>query len=70
MEVEKNNEIKLGDTLENLNNSIKNKDMGSALAAFKLIKENKYSLFIDLNNNFDKNNYNDIKLIPYKNKYE
>ena len=53
---------KLGDTLEFLNDSIKNKDLENALKTFKLIKENKYSLKIQENVNFDKENYNGIFL--------
>ena len=56
------NNPKLGDTLETLNNSIKNKNMESALKAFKLIKQNKYSLFIEVDKKFDKKSYNNITL--------
>ena len=61
--MEENNNIeKLGDIIELLNNSIKNKDMENTLKAFKIIKENKYSLFIKKINNFDKESYNKITL--------
>ena len=56
------NNQKLGDTLETLNNSIKNKDMETALKAFKLIKQNKYSLFIEVDKKLDKNSYNSVTL--------
>ena len=36
--------------------------MENTLKAFKIIKENKYSLFIKKINNFDKESYNKITL--------
>ncbi len=56
------NKPKLGDTIEALNNSIKNKNMEEALKSFKLLKENKYSLFIEQDKKFDKKSYNNIIL--------
>ncbi len=53
---------KLGDTIEKLNISIKNKNIESALEAFKLIKQNNYSVFIEKTNNFNKNDYNSFIL--------
>ena len=58
---------KLGNTLENLTNAVKNKDIESALKAFKLIKENKYSVFIEKNKSIDKENYNS-KILEDSNK--
>ena len=63
----KNVNPKLGDTLEILSKSIKNKDMETALKTFKLIKGNKYSLFIEQKKSFLKNTYNDINLSIYGN---
>ena len=53
---------KLGDTIEKMNISIKNKNIESALEAFKLIKQNNYSVFIEKTNNFNKNDYNSFIL--------
>ena len=46
---------------------MKNKDIESALKAFKLIKENKYSVFIEKNKSIDKENYNS-KILEDSNK--
>ena len=68
MEEKEREPPKLGDTIETLNYSVNNKDMISALEAFKLLKENKYSVFIEDNNKFkfDKKIYNDINLTSNK----
>ena len=58
--------LKLGDTLEKLNNSIKTNDYESAFKAFKLLKENKYSLFIEQKKDLDKTLYNEISLSSKK----
>ena len=51
----KNVNPKLGDTLEILSKSIKNKDMETALKIFKLLKGNRYSVSIEQNKKYDKN---------------
>ena len=53
---------KLGDALEDLTNSVMNKDMENALNTFKILKENKYSVFIETNKVINKDNYNEVKL--------
>jgi pentatricopeptide repeat protein len=57
-----NNEKKLGDALEELNESIKNKDIEKAFQLFKEIKQNKYSIQIGQKDKFDKEAYNNINL--------
>ena len=49
--MESNNKefTKLGDALEDLTNSVMKKDMENALNTFKILKENKYSIFIETN---------------------
>jgi hypothetical protein len=53
---------KLGDALEDLTNSVMNKDMENALNTFKILKENKYSVFMETNKVINKDNYNEVKL--------
>ena len=57
-----NNEKKLGDALEELNESIKNKDIEKAFQLFKEIKQNKYSIQIEQKDKFDKEAYNNINI--------
>ena len=57
-----NNVKKLGDALEELNESINNKDLEKALKIFKEIKLNNYSLQIKRKDKFDKKMYNNINL--------
>jgi pentatricopeptide repeat protein len=57
-----NNEKKLGDALEELNESIKNKDIEKAFQVFKEIKQNKYSIQIGQKDKFDKEAYNNINI--------
>ena len=57
-----NNEKKLGDALEELNESIKNKDIEKAFQLFKEIKQNKYSIQIAQKDKFDKEAYNNINI--------
>ena len=56
------NEKKLGDALEELNESIKNKDIEKAFQLFKEIKQNKYSIQIAQKDKFDKEAYNNINI--------
>ena len=67
--MESNNKefAKLGDALEDLTNSVMNKDMENALNTFKILKENKYSVFIEKNKSIDKENYNS-KILEDSNK--
>ena len=62
--MESNNKefAKLGDALEDLTNSVMKKDMENALNTFKILKENKYSIFIETNKVINKENYNEVKL--------
>ena len=62
--MESNNKefAKLGDALEDLTNSVMKKDMENALNTFKILKENKYSVFIETNKVINKENYNEVKL--------
>ena len=62
--MESNNKefAKLGDALEDLTNSVMEKDMENALNTFKILKENKYSIFIETNKVINKENYNEVKL--------
>ena len=62
MELNNKELTKLGDALEDLTNSVMNKDMENALNTFKILKENKYSVFIETNKVFNKDNYNEVKL--------
>ena len=62
MELNKKELTKLGDALEDLTNSVMNKDMENALNTFKILKENKYSVFIETNKVINKDNYNEVKL--------
>ncbi len=57
-----NNVKKLGDALEELNESINNKDLEKALKVFKELKLNNYSLQIKKKDKFDKKMYNNINL--------
>ena len=56
------NEKKLGDALEELNESIKNKDIEKVFQLFKEIKQNKYSIQIEQKDKFDKEAYNNINI--------
>ena len=58
-----NKKEKLGNILELLNNSVKNKDMKNTLKAFKIIKQNNYSVYIEPNNKFNKDVYNNFDLV-------
>ena len=62
--MESNNKefTKLGDALEDLTNSVMKKDMENALNTFKILKENKYSIFIETNKVINKENYNEVNL--------
>ena len=62
MELNNKELTKLGDALEDLTNSVMNKDMENALNTFKILKENKYSVFIETNKVINKDNYNEVKL--------
>ena len=62
MELNKKELTKLGDALEDITNSVMNKDMENALNTFKILKENKYSVFIETNKVINKDNYNEVKL--------
>ena len=62
MELNNKELTKLGDALEDLTNSVMNKDMENALNTFKILKENKYSIFIETNKVINKENYNEVKL--------
>ena len=53
---------KLGDALEELTKSVMQKNMENALETFKILKENKYSVFIEANKDINKDNYNEVKL--------
>lgn len=62
MELNNKELTKLGDALEDLTNSVMNNDMENALNTFKILKENKYSVFIETNKVINKDNYNEVKL--------
>lgn len=62
MEFNKKEYNKLGDAIEDLTNYVMKKDMENALNIFKILKENKYSAFIEKNKKIIKENYNEIKL--------
>ena len=62
MEFNKKEYNKLGDAIEDLTNSVMKKDMENALNIFKILKENKYSVFIEKNKKIIKENYNEINL--------
>ena len=62
MEFNKKEYNKLGDAIEDLTNCVMKKDMENALNIFKILKENKYSVFIEKNKKIIKENYNEIKL--------
>ena len=62
MELNNKELTKLGDALEDLTNSVMNKDVENALNTFKILKENKYSVFIETNKVINKDNYNEVKL--------
>ena len=53
---------KLGDALEELTKSVMQKKMENALDTFKILKENKYSVFIEANKDINKDYYNEVKL--------
>ena len=62
MEFNKKEYNKLGDAIEDLTNYVMKKDMENALNTFKILKENKYSVFIETNKDINKENYNEVKL--------
>jgi len=62
MEMEKKEYNKLGNAIEDLNNAVVQKDMEKALNIFKILKENKYSVFIEKNKKINKDNYNNVIL--------
>ena len=62
MEINQKELYKLGDAIEDLTNSVMKKDMENALNIFKILKENKYSVFIEKNKKIIKENYNQINL--------
>ena len=62
MEFNKKEYNKLGDAIEDLTNYVMKKDMENALNIFKILKENKYSVFIEKNKKIIKENYNEINL--------
>ena len=62
MEFNKKEYNKLGDAIEDLTNCVMKKDMENALNIFKILKENKYSVFIEKNKRIIKENYNEINL--------
>ena len=62
MEFNKKEYNKLGDAIEDLTNCVMKKDMENALNIFKILKENKYSVFIEKNKKIIKENYNEINL--------
>ena len=62
MEMEKKEYNKLGNAIEDINNAVIQKDMEKALNIFKILKENKYSVFIEKNKKINKDNYNNVIL--------
>ena len=62
MELNEKEYNKLGDALEDLTKSVMQKNMENALETFKILKENKYSVFIEANKDINKDNYNEVKL--------
>ena len=62
MELNEKEYNKLGDAVEDLTNSVMKKDMKKALDIFKILKENKYSVYIEKNKKIIKENYNQINL--------
>ena len=62
MELNEKEYNKLGDAIEDLTNSVMKKDMKNALDIFKILKENKYSMFIEKNKKIIKEDYNQINL--------
>ena len=62
MEFNKKEYNKLGDAIEDLTNCVMKKDMENALNIFKILKENKYSVFIEKYKKIIKENYNEINL--------
>ena len=62
MELNEKEYNKLGDAIEDLTNSVMKKDMKNALGIFKILKENKYSVYIEKNKKIIKENYNQINL--------
>ena len=62
MELNEKEYNKLGDALEDLTKSVMQKNMENALETFKILKENKYSVFIEANKEINKENYNEVKL--------
>ena len=62
MELNEKEYNKLGDAVEDLTNSVMKKDMKNALDIFKILKENKYSVYIEKNKKIIRENYNQINL--------
>ena len=62
MELNKKEYNKLGDAIDDLTKSVMKKDMENALNIFKILKENKYSIYIEKNKKIIKENYNQINL--------
>jgi len=62
MEIQNKEYNKLGDAIEEMTNAVMKKDMENALNIFKILKENKYSIFIEKNKTINKENYNEINL--------
>ena len=62
MEIKNKEYNKLGDAIEEMTNAVMKKDMENALNIFKILKENKYSIFIEKNKTINKENYNEINL--------
>ena len=62
MEIQNKDYNKLGDAIEELTNSVMKKDMENALNIFKLLKENKYSVYIEKDKTINKEYYNEINL--------
>ena len=62
MELNKKEYNKLGDAIDDLTKSVMKKDMENALNIFKILKEKKYSIYIEKNKKIIKENYNQINL--------
>ena len=62
MEIQNKEYNKLGDAIKEMTNAVMKKDMENALNIFKILKENKYSVYIEKNKTINKENYNEINL--------
>ena len=62
MEIQNKEYNKLGDAIKEMTNAVMKKDMENALNIFKILKENKYSIYIEKNKKIIKENYNQINL--------